>query len=280
MTIQGARSAGIEMSRAPHFRSRLGMSALLLLLAAAPARAQFEGVLEMKLSTGLQDGERHETLMKLFVSKAGIRHETSLPAAVTGGKMVMLFRNDTPDKMYMIFDAKKTYSVIDLGALKETAENIQSETPVTVKKLGQEKILGYDTQHVQINYEGSQTELWTSKELLDFSAYHKLEQRRGGRSSGGAYLKALRESGADGFPLRSVFAGEGGSKAVMEVVKINKQALPAALFEIPKDYTLSKGGMLGAVMSESQAAEAKAAMEKAMEQMTPEQREQMQKMLK
>jgi len=75
----------------------------------------------------------------------------------------------------------------------------------------------------------------------------------------------------------------------MEVVKIDKKSLPASTFEIPADYTKSEGGLMDMMggMSGPQAdeankkmGEAQQRMQEALKNMSPEQREMIEKMMK
>ena len=95
-------------------------------------------------------------------------------------------------------------------------------------------------------------------------------------------VKALKDSGADGLPLKSIITTEDGTKATMEVVKVDKKSLPASTFEIPAGYTKSAGGMMDMMggMSGPQADEAKKRMDEALKNMSPEQREMIEKMMK
>ncbi len=70
-------------------------------------------------------------------------------------------------------------------------------------------------------------------------------QPRRGKGGEEALLKALKEAGADGMPLKSIATTADGTKVTMEVVKVNKKSLPASTFEIPAGYTKSEGGLMG-----------------------------------
>ena len=133
------------------------------------------------------------------------------------------------------------------------------------------------------------TELWTAKDLLDYETFSKLQARRGKAAGQEALVKALKDAGADGLPLKSITTTGDGAIVTMEVVKVNKKALPASTFELPAGYTKSEGGMMDMMggMSGPQADEARKKlgdaqkqMEDAMKNMTPEQREMIQKMMK
>ena len=126
-------------------------------------------------------------------------------------------------------------------------------------------MLGYKTQHVLVKEKnpgtgnGMTTEMWTAKELLDYATFSKLQARRGKGGGEEAMVKALKDAGADGMPLKSITTTGDGSKVTMEVVKVDKKSLPASTFEIPAGYTKSAGGMMDMMggMSGPQADEAK-----------------------
>ena len=218
------------------------MSAVLLalLLAAGPAFAQFEGVLEMKMTVvgkgGVGGGGG---TMFVAVAKAGTRSEMNMQVGPTEVALVMLQRNDTPDTIYRINDADKNYTEIDLAKMRATAGQPQEAPEFTVEKLGQETMLGYQAQHVLVKEKNPakgasmNMEMWTAKDLLDYGTFSKLQAhpRKAGREE--ALLKALKAAGADGMPLKAISTGSDGSKATLEVVKADKKPLPASTFDIP-----------------------------------------------
>ena len=276
-------------------RKNISPTLFALLLAALPAYAQFEGVLEMKMTTAAKDGEfGGGGTMNVGVAKAGTRCEMNMKMGEMGVKMVMLQRTDTPNTLYHIVDANKTYSEIDLSKAQEMAGQRPDSKQYTVEKLGQETILGYKTQHVLVKEknpggEGTTTEMWTAKELLDYATFSKMQARQGKGGGEEALLKALKDAGADGVPLKSTTTTADGTKVTMEVVKVDKKSLAASTFEIPAGYSKSEGGMMGMMGGTSgpQADEAKKSMdeakkrmEEAMKNMSPEQREMIEKMMK
>jgi hypothetical protein len=276
-------------------RKNISPTLFALLLAACPAYAQFEGVLEMKMTAAGEAGEAGGGgTMNVAVAKAGARCEMNMQMGAMGMKMVVLQKTDTPNVLYHIDDANKTYSEIDLSKMREMAGQESERGKYTVEKLGQENILGYKTQHVIVKEnkpggKGSTTEMWTAKELLDYATFSKLQPAQGKGGGTEALAKALKDAGADGLPLKSISTTADGTKVTMEVVKADKKSLPASTFEIPAGYTKSEGGMMGMMggMSGPQADEARKSMEEAkkrmdeaMKNMTPEQREMIEKMMK
>jgi len=274
---------------------RISPTLLALLLAGSSALAQFEGVLEMKMTTATKDQEiGGGGTMSVQVAQAGTRCEMNMQMGGMGMKMVMLQKTDTPDTMYRLNDAKKTYTEIDLAKMRAMAAQQPHTNKYTVEKLGREKILGYNTQHVLVKEtspdgEGTTTEMWTAKDLLDYATFSKMQARQGKGSGEAALIKALKDAGADGLPLKSVATTADGTKVTMEVVKIDKKSLPASTFEIPADYTKSAGGimdMMGGMSgpeagaANKQMDDAQKRMSEAMKNMSPEQREMIEKMMK
>ena len=268
---------------------RISPTLFALLLAAGPAFAQFEGVLEMKVTMAAKGGEGGASgTMNVAVGKAGTRSEMNMKMGQMPINMVVLQKNDTPDMIYRINDADKTYTEIDLAKMRGMASQMQKTPEYTVEKLGQETILGYQTQHVLVkeknaaNGDLTSMEMWTAKELLDYATYSKLQARPGKGDREKAMLKALKSAEADGMPIKAVTTASDGSKSTLEVVKAVKKSLPASTFEIPADYTKSAGGMMDMMggMSGPQADEAKNRMDEALKNMPPEQREMIEKMMK
>jgi hypothetical protein len=268
---------------------RITPTLFALLLAAGTALAQFEGVLEMKMTMTTKDGEAGGGgTMNVAVSKAGTRSEMNMRMGPMDMKMVMLRKTETPDITYRIDDANKSYTEMDLAKMQAMASRQQESPKYAVEKLGQETILGYKTQHVQVKDitsgadKGLTIEMWTAKDLLDYETFSKMQVRRGKAGNEEALVKALKDAGADGLPLKSVSSTPDGGKATMEVLKVEKKALPASTFEIPAGYAKSEAsmpGMLGGIGG-PQSDAAKQRMEEAMKNMTPEQRQMIENMMK
>ena len=277
-------------------RKRISPALFALLLSAAPALAQFEGVLEMKMTMASKDAEGGGGgTMSVSVAKAGIRSEMNMKMGPMDMKMVMLQKNATPDVLYQLNDGSKTYAEIDLAKMREMAGQPAAAPQYSVETLGQETILGYPTKHVLVKEKGAEagagmtTELWTAKDLLDYETFSKLQTRRGNAAGQQALVKALKDAGADGLPLKSIATTPDGTKVTMEVVKVDKKSLAASTFEIPAGYTKTEGGMMGmmggmsgpgADDAKKKMAEAQEKMQEALKNMSPEQREMVEKMMK
>lgn len=248
-------------------RSLLLSSAALLFVAATAHAAPFEGELEMKLSAKA-GGTGH---MKVAVGKAGVRNQMELQTPAFPMKMSVLFRKDSPDVAYTIDDASKTYGEIDL---KKSREMAGPQKKFTAKKLGKEKLNGYDTVHAVVTDEdGRETEVWTNKnDILDWKSFVGAMGKSSPADEG--MMKALAAVGADGFFVKLVVRPKAGAEEqmTMELVKATKKSLPASLFEIPKDYKKNEtaAGPGGQLPPEVQ----RQMMEK-LKNLTPEQQEQL-----
>jgi hypothetical protein len=247
-------------------------------LAAAPAFAQFEGEIDMKITSPGMTG-----MGKMYVSKVGARTTMDFQAAKMPMKMTTLMKFANPDVMYMINDQARTYSEMNLKETRESVAKMKSEKePYTVKVLGTERVLGYSTKHVLLSRpnDRAEMEIWTTKDILglNYEAMRGL-MRRGSNQDDGTFLKALRDNGADGFFVKMITREKGNPEptSTMELTKAEKKSLPGSLFEIPPGYAKQEGMMGAAGVVSPEAAEA---MRKAMENMTPEQRKQMEEMMK
>jgi hypothetical protein len=248
------------------------------LLAAAPAFAQFEGEIDMRIT-----GQGLTGTGRVFVSKAGTRTEMDMQTANMPMHMVSLMKFSVPDVMYLINDKAKTYSEMDLKKVRESAVKMTGKKePYNAKVLGSERVLGYSTKHVLLSRPGdrSEMEVWTTKDIMGLS-YESMRglMRRGAGDDDGSMMKALRDAGAEGFFVKMVTREKGKTEPLttMELTKAEKKSLPASMFEVPAGYAKQEGMMGAAGVISPEASEQ---MKKAMENMTPEQRKQMEEMMK
>src|SRR5450759_3747308 len=171
-------------------------------LAAAPAFAQFEGQIDMKITA--QGGVTGTG--KVFVSKVGSRTELDMETARMPIHMTTLMRFSTPDVMYLINDKARTYSEVDTKKAREQAAKMagdKDKEAYSVKVLGSEKVLGYSTKHVLLSRpsDKSEMEVWTTKDLLGLS-YESMKglMRRGAPDDDGA--REGRKEVASGLDVR------------------------------------------------------------------------------
>ena len=213
-------------------------------LAAAPAFAQFEGQIDMKITA--QGGVVGRG--KVFVSKLGSRTEMDMETARMPIHMVTLTRFATPDVMYLINDKARTYSEMDTKKAREQATKMVGEKEAySVKRLGSEKVLGYSTKHVLLSRRGDKSEMeaWTTKDLLGLNYETMKGLMRRGAQDEGSMVKALEDAGAEGFFVKMVTREKGKTEALttMELTKAEKRSLPASLFAVPAGYAKQEGTM-------------------------------------
>jgi hypothetical protein len=220
---------------------------------------------------------------KVFVSRVGSRTEMDMQTAQMPVHMATLMKFSNPDVMYLINDKAKTYSEMNLKKTRETAAKVTGEKePYNAEVLGSERVLGYSTKHVLLSRPGdrSEMEVWTTKDLMGLS-YETMRglMRRVSGEDDGSMLKALRDVGADGFFVKMISREKGKTEPLttMELTKVEKKSLPASMFEVPAGYTKQEGMMGAAGVISPEASEQ---MKKAMENLTPEQRKQMEEMMK
>lgn len=245
------------------------------LCAPLSATAQWEGVAEMKMTMKEGSGKG-----KVYASKVGTRSElemTSAQAQHAGMgtmKMTMIVKVSDPDRVISLNDARKTYAIIDTKKLREQApQAARSQESYTVKKLGSDSVAGFSCQNYRATEQkhGTETDLCITRDIMGSSSW--LSARRGGEQG---LMKALRDAGADGFPVRMVTREKGNKEptVTMELVSAKRQSVASSMFEVPAGYTQED------MMSNMMSPEAAQKMKEAMEKMTPEQRKAMEEMMK
>jgi len=257
----------------------VGWMILLLLIVARPAFAAFEGYIEMTMT--MKEGSG---IMKGQISSVGTRTEVEAKVPQMGElpvKMTMIMKFSNPDVVYMLNDAAKTYVEINVQNVGDAAKN-RPDREYTVKKLGKEKVASYVCEHLLLTaQDGRETEVWTTKDLVDLAVFREYMQRNRQGADLQGIMKALKEAGAEGFIAKMISHDKTGAPAVtLELVKAEKRAVAASLFEIPAGYKKQAGmlGMMPSMMPLSP--EQQQTINKAMEKLTPEQRKMLEGMMK
>jgi hypothetical protein len=256
---------------------RIRVIAFALFLVSAGLRAQSEGIAEFRGSTTVGSGQSIPSRSRVSFSGASARVDVDVDmSAVTGGegggspvayKMTIIQKASEPDRMYILNEAQKTYSVTQLD---KTSDNASHET-FTVKKTGADRVAGFPCEKAQVtSSSGSQSDLCVTKQLAASTAWLNAMNRRTG---GSGLWKALHDNGLEGFPIRIATHNPGGSISQLELVSFQKTAVLSSTFQIPAGYKESASPMQGS-------ASAQDARRKAFASMTPEQRKQMADMLR
>jgi uncharacterized protein DUF4412 len=250
---------------------------VLSVLAARAALAQSEGVAEFRGATTVATGQSIPSHSRVSFSGASARVDVDVDmSAIAGGsgsgspgayKMTIIQKASEPDRMYMLNDAQKTYSVTHLD---KPSDNSSGET-FTVKKTGSDKVAGLPCEKAMVtSSSGSESELCVTKQLVASTAWLNAMNRRTG---GSGMWKALRDNGLEGFPIRIVTHHGGGSASQIELVSFQKTSVPSSTFQIPAGYKESASQMQGGAAGQD-------ARRKAIASMTPEQRKQLADMLR
>jgi hypothetical protein len=235
------------------------------------ASAQFEGEVQMKITAADGGGT-----MAMFISQNAIKTEMNLSAENMQMQMSSLMKMDNPNLIYIINDKSKSYSELDLKEMEKMAQGMtRTKETYKVQKLGKEKILGYDCDHILVSDSDSEMEMWIAKGIMDYDTFKKFNQSQ----QDNGLEKALKEAGVLGMPLKQIMNKGTAAETKMEVVKINKGKLPASTFEIPKGYKKTEGGLMGAGM-DMMPDEAKAQMRESLKNMSPAEKKQMKEAMK
>lgn len=256
------------------------LAAALLAAVAPAAHAQFEGVVEMKMT-----GPRGSSgTMTSLVGRPGARMEMNMSLGAEGAKagmssmkMVMLMKYANPDVLYAINDERHAYSemnVKEMAARAREMEGSRDPETFTVKKIGSDRVAGYACQNAHVTgSRGTDAEMCIATDILGLTQFAAKMNR--GRNQDGLF-KALKDQGLDGYPVRMIMK-ERGEQVRWELVRAERKSLPGSTFEIPAGY--QKDESLGGMGAALPAGAAKA-MEDALKNMTPEQRRQFEEMMK
>ena len=218
----------------------ISILALLLLSACSLSNpADFEGVIEMKLSgKGAPDN-----VTKYSISKLGIRIDSEINDPRVSSKTfhgAELFQFKNTNSYYSLSEDTKTYQERTPSINREQAAMAMQNLKFNVKNLAKETVQGYSCVHVLLTSESSQggkMELWSTKDLVDVERLKKA-WTNGASGYNPGMEKAMKDADADGFPMKFIwYDGNGEKMIISEVLKVEKRALPAALFEVPADYT-------------------------------------------
>jgi len=266
------------------------LAALAVTLAGTAQAADFEGVIDARLTMTAPDKEEGGSgSIRLYIGSAGSRAETEMNTPMGSMKMAVLHLRAKPGVSYMINEEKKAYSEIQAPA---GGDKDEEDEKVTIKKLGSEKVAGYDCTHALItDANGEQTEIWTTKALGGAEAFWAAQggEGRSETRKNRATARTLRDAGLDGWPLKFKSSERKGQVVVWETVKVDRKSLPSSMFSL-SGYTKAEPGMGGMgqvkLSPEQQKKmdramkEQQQQMQEAMKKMTPEQRKQMEELMK
>lgn len=261
------------------------VATLALTLAGAAAAANFEGVIHSRITMSGKSKEDVGGTVRMYISGPGSRVETEMRTPKGSMKMTVLHLKAKPKVTYLVNDEKKSYFEMEVP---ETQPSKEKPEQLTVKKLANERVAGYDCAHALLtDEEGDRTEVWATKAIGGAEAFWAAqagEDESGGRKTLGM-AKALQDAGIDGWPLKFRAWPKHGQEAVWEATRVERKAVPASLFSLA-GYEKSEGGLgaLGQMQlspeQQQQLEEAMKQQREAMKKMSPEQRKQMEELMK
>jgi hypothetical protein len=198
---------------------------LTVLVVAAP----FEGVLQVNATI-----EQVGTIAsEISVRKNGDARVDSKSEAL-GIAVSMLRRRD--GSTYQLLHEQKQFVPLPVKeqVVPPEVAALNEDDAVEVKKLGKETVVGFVCEHVQVREIASRTvvDLWLTHEIEvpDVFAIVAPDQ-----APDAIVQDALKRRGLNGYPMRSVTV-EAGHTVTVETVKVERKAMPAEAFVIPKTY--------------------------------------------
>lgn len=264
---------------------------LAFLLTALPAAAQFEGSLDLRM-TSHEEGNRMEGKGRLYLTAKAWRVEMELTAAdvakgspgasmmggMVGHRMVAFAKESAPGKTWVVNDRMKTYSVVE-----DDAEEVGSREDAAgwkVTKLGADKVAGLACTSIRAERKGEDEihEACLTKELGTGKWMKGMQE-----SEEEGWMLAAERIGVGGHPVRMITRDRAGKERMrFEVTKVDRKKPAASLFEVPKGYreTSLMEGFAQTPEQQAQMEEAKRQIEEAMKEMPPEQRKAIEEMMK
>ena len=193
--------------------------------------------------------------MKLYLSSKGnVRMEMGRPVPGADGKgllanLVVIGNSDKPNETITIDDDKKTYTINHIDA--DSINNpLKKESVAT--KIGEEKLLGYNSVHARVISNSSlgsfyksvdTTDIWRSNDIPVQEKFKSLLKRF--ESKNGSFMYSteiagqLKQMGCDGFMMKFQMRTKDNTMTD-ELVKVEHRDLPSGLFQIPVGYKEEK----------------------------------------
>lgn len=265
----------------------LALAAAAFLCVPAGALAQFEGVLDYTMK-GDADGKPIKADWRMYIANAGWRSEMAFDTSQIAGKeqqammpgmmkFTMLGKLSDKGVSYLVNDEKKVYSKIT----PDDAADTPASEKWTVKKGGSDTVAGFPCQvALMTDADGDKVDACFTTAIMasrDWMGALRAQSKRND------WMDALRKAGVDGFPVRMAFSDKKETKPsmVMELTKATKQSVPVSMFNVPAGY--KEVGLMGVMTSpeqEQMISEQMKAMQKELDKLPPEQRKQIEEMMK
>jgi hypothetical protein len=204
------------------------------------ARAQFEGVIDMKMTMTVEGAPR-EMMYSMSVKKDMMAADVKgTGEEMQGGKFI--FRGDKK-ALWIVNDAQKSYieiSLNDSDKSKKPGESDEAEDPeVTLHKTGKtQTILGYSCEEWVAEDRSTVSNIWGTTRLGNiYEGLSKSFGEMGGMGKlhrGGGWESKLADMKV--FPLKIVTSKDGQEQQTQEVTRIQKKSIASSVFDTPAGY--------------------------------------------
>jgi hypothetical protein len=214
--------------------------AVLTISSWSSLRAQFEGEIDMKITTN-EEGKSRETNMTLLFKNDLLSSETK--GGESGMRSRVIIRGDKK-VLWIINDERKTVFERSLqeSERQDTAAQNTEKPKANLKKTGKtETILSYSCEEWVDQSARDTTFLWCASQLG--SVYQDFSRSFG--ELGGGRMRMRRDvpawqkdfAGKNLFPLKVISMRDGVVRMTQEVTNITKKTIDPTVFEIPEDYS-------------------------------------------
>jgi hypothetical protein len=215
--------------------NRTIVSIIILLLIAASASSQFEGVVESTSLTTDETGTMVRYPMTMLVK--GEMVKIVIPAVGQNQPTTMIYRRDR-GMMWVLNDETKTYFEIvlsDEGANRESPDDQAAGEGPQPQRTGKSRtILGYACDQVLVKTGEVETEFWGTKQLGELARTISHVFGDGSADEGSPWGDEITKMGY--FPLVAKTRLQGKVLESMEVTRIARKSLPGDMFDIPSGY--------------------------------------------
>ena len=191
-----------------------------------------------------------KTVIKMYVSSNGsmrveIDVENSAMKGKSSGPMIIIGHSDKPNESISIDDAAKTYSI---NHFTDNDFNTDQKIKSTATKIGEEKILGFNSVHARIISNKSIGSIYSDVDTVDLWRSNNVPMQATVKelfdkfnSKGMAMYSAdvanqLKQMGCEGFLTKMEIHSKRFSTTEI-LVKAETRDLPANMFQIPAGYT-------------------------------------------
>jgi hypothetical protein len=208
------------------------------LLAALVLAAPFEGELQLQLSSPGATG-----VVTLSISPRGLRSDAAIDLAKRQMRTTVLVRPAEPEVGLALDPVRKTVQRLSLAQASD-ALRPQPSTAYRVERLGREKVLSFDCDHVRVSDgAGLDAEYWLSRDVLGDDALAGIVNRLTKQPA--SLEAALNAAGVGGLALKLQQRTPSGPVR-FELTSATSKPVPASAFEVPAGFTQIGGAVTDA----------------------------------